>query len=141
MQRGGKAGYSARIEAVIVMNTTEQFISGKICENWDSGQLYLEPNYRDIVEELDLDEFVGKTVFVRYLISDREIGAAELAQIAWAKYALGDVKSEVLYGSEWTGAYGWDSVLQLGGHDLFQGLEGCGIMRNYAELCSSHTRI
>ena len=97
---------------------TEQTITGQIVECEDTGAILID--YECLIDKLEFDSLEGKKVIVRYYISDTELTSMEDAEGRWVLHACGvdSADSEVLCGSEWTGLYGWDQELVLGGHDL-----------------------
>jgi len=94
---------------------------------WDTlrvdGDCIVQLLCEDPWENVEIKE---AKVFIRYFVSDEPFASFESAQIQWIEKVCGiEGESKMLHGSEWTGMYGWDQELTLGGHDLIAELRNC----------------
>ena len=72
-----------------------------------------------LIEKIDNDVFEG-IVNLRYAVSDKIIENIDVAFTDLAMKLEGELEVEYsfLWGSEWTGCYGLDEILIVGGHNF-----------------------
>ena len=98
-------------------------IQGRIKElTHEYDEIYLDDEL--LGDNWDWDEFEDKKVALRYFISDEPIASLKEAEEAFVRTLFGacDVRAHPVFGSEWTGQYGFDQDLTIGGHDLLEEL-------------------
>ena len=95
-----------------------------LIEQWKSSYDEIAIDGDVLGHDWDWEDFVGKVIHLRYFISDQELIDLEHAEEVLIKTLFGacDAKAYGLHGSEWTGQYGFEQELVIGGHDLLEEL-------------------
>lgn len=102
------------------MKETQSYVGFISLGSFDEILLDGEP----IAKVIDNDDWAGKTVHLRYFVSNSPFESMDDAVEKHVMSVLGLVDAEYweIHGSEWTGQYGVHETLTIGGHDLIEEL-------------------
>ena len=91
-----------------------------LVEEWEYDQISIDGDI--LGDNWDWDGFKDKKVSVRYFVSNAPLVDIESAEEGLIRTILGALEADAypLCGSEWTGHYGFEQSLMVGGHDLLE---------------------
>jgi hypothetical protein len=95
-----------------------------LLEEWTSDYDQISIDGEALGDQYDFEDFIGKKVFVRYFISAAPIVDLDAAIEGQLRTFFGALEAEAytVFGSEWTGEYGFNQEFVVGGHDLIEEL-------------------
>lgn len=95
------------------------------------GRIYVNDEYdtvciedEPIGDRWQWSDFDGRIIRLRYFVSNEPIPTIEDAEERFVRTLYGGCSSEAygVFGSEWTGQYGFEQEFVVGGHDLVEEL-------------------